>query len=261
MTLWDVVEEAQAKTRAARRERRKKVKEQRIIKEKFAEEREGFLKPVVAKTEKQRQYFRALNDPNVHVVVALGFHGSGKSYVSAVTAADKFRKGEIDKIIVARPYVQTGKTSGFKPGTSLEKLYPYVRNILDTVKERIGVGAYEVALKDGLTGQIEVQEVESIRGRSFDEPSFLIIDESQQTTPDEMKSIVTRISDKCKLVLAGDVRQKDIQGQSGMEWFIDFVERHNIKGVEIIDFCDPEDIVRGGFVKEIAVGLMKDNVK
>lgn len=245
--------------RGRKKRTKKDGKTQRVIKEKFLDERETFLKPVTAKTEKQKKYFKALNDPDVHVVVALGFHGSGKSYVSAVTAADKFRKGEINKIIVARPYVQTGRTSGYKPGSSLDKLYPYVRNILDTVKERIGGAAYEIALKDGLTGQIEVQELESIRGRSFDEPSFLIIDEAQQALPEEMKSIVTRISDKCKLVLAGDIRQKDIHGQSGMEWFIDFVKRHKISGVEIIDFCDPEDIVRGGFVRDIAVGLMKDS--
>lgn len=234
----------------------KKSSEKVIVKEKFMEER--VLKPVTAMTEKQKKYLKALNNPDVQVVVALGYHGTGKTFLAAVTAADKFRVKEITKIIVARPYVQTGRTSGYKPGSSFEKLYPYVRNVLDTVKQRIGIGAYETALRDGLTGGIEVQEVESIRGRSFDEPSFLIIDEAQQTTADEMESIITRISDKTKLVLCGDINQKDIHGKSGMEWFIDFVERHNIPGVEIVNFDDPQDIVRGGFVKNIAIGLMKD---
>jgi phosphate starvation-inducible PhoH-like protein len=173
-------------------------------------------------------------------------------------AADKFRKNEIKEIIVARAYVQTGKTSGFKPGTSLQKLYPYVRNVLDTIKQRIGHGAYEIALKDGESGEIQVQEVESIRGRSFDEKSFLIIDEGQQTTPEEMQSIVTRVSDNCKLVLCGDVLQKDIKGESGLEWFMSFAKRHNLKGVAVIDFDSPNDIVRGGLVKDIAIGLAKD---
>jgi len=229
----------------------------RVVKEKFLEERVSFA-PVVAKTQKQKEYFRLLNDPNIKAIVCLGYHGTGKTFCAAVSAADKFRKNEIEKIIVARAYVQTGKTSGFKPGSSLQKLYPYVRNVLDTIKSRIGVGAYEIALKDGDNGQIEVQEVESIRGRSFDIPSYLIIDEAQQTTPEEMQSIVTRVSDNCKLVLCGDVLQKDITGQSGLEWFMAFARRHNLQGVAVIDFNDPEDIVRGGLVKDIAIGMMKD---
>lgn len=231
----------------------------KTVKEKFSGERE--LPSVIAKTPKQKEYFRYLNDPNIKAIVVLGLHGTGKTYCAAVTAADKFRKNEIKKIIVSRAYVQTGKSSGLKPGTALEKLYPYVRNVLDTIKSRIGAGAYDVALKDGLTGAIEVQEVESIRGRSFDEPSWLMIDEAQQTTPEEMQSIVTRVSDDCKLILMGDILQKDIKGQSGLEWFMSFAKRHRLDGVAVIDFNDPEEIVRGGLVKDIAIGLAKDRSK
>lgn len=242
------------------REETKQARGEKSVKAKFLEERFN-LPPITAKTAKQKKYLADLEDPNIQAIVCLGFHGTGKTYCASVVAADKFRKNEIEKIIVARPYVQTGRTSGFKPGTSFDKLYSYVRNVLDTIKERIGTGAYENALKDGLTGQLEVQEIESIRGRSFDEKSFLIIDEAQQTTPDEMKSIVTRISDNCKLILCGDLRQRDIRGESGLEWFMKFAERHNLKGVSIVDFSDPEDIVRGGLVKDIAIGLMKDEGK
>ena len=90
-------------------------------KEKFLDERNN-LPPVVAKTAKQKEYFRLLNDPEIQAIVVLGLHGTGKTYCAAVTAADMFRKNEIEEIIVARAYVQTGKTSGFKPGTSLQKL-------------------------------------------------------------------------------------------------------------------------------------------
>lgn len=230
------------------------------IKEKFAEQRNN-PPPIVAKTAKQKEYFRLLEDPEVKAIVCLGLHGTGKTYCAAVVAADKFRKNEITQIIVARAYVQTGKTSGYKPGSSLQKLYPYVRNVLDTIKSRIGAGAYEVALKDGESGEIQVQEVESIRGRSFDEKSFLIIDESQQTTKEEMQSIVTRVSDNCKLILCGDILQKDIQGESGLEWFMSFTQRHGLKGVAVIDFNSPDEIVRGGLVKDIAIGMMKDRQK
>lgn len=227
------------------------------IKEKFKEERFN-PQPVVAKTPKQKEYFRLLDDPDIQAIVVLGLHGTGKTFCASVVAADKFRKNEIEKIIVARAYVQTGKTSGYKPGTSFEKLYPYVRNVLDTIRGRIGDAAYTIALKDGVKGDIEVQEVESIRGRSFDQKSFLIIDEAQQTTPEEMLSIVTRASDNCKIILCGDIGQKDIPGECGLEWFLTFAKRHNLKGVAIIDFSDPKDIVRGGLARDIALGLMKD---
>lgn len=228
----------------------------KVIKEKFQEERNP--PAIVAKTAKQREYLKMLNDPSIQAICVLGLHGSGKSFLAASVAADECRKGKISKIIVARPYVQTGKSSGSKPGSALEKLYPYVRNILDTVKQRIGTGAFEIALQDGIRGDIEVQEVESIRGRSFDLPSWLIIDEGQQTTEDEMIAIVTRVSDNCKLVLCGDENQRDIKGSSGLHWFMDFAKRHRLTNVGFINFDSPDDIVRGGLVREIAIGLMKD---
>lgn len=229
-----------------------------VIKPKFKECRQFEVSPVVAKTEKQKEYLRLLQDPDIKILIVRGLFGTGKTYLSACIAGDQLRKGIIEKVIVARPYVQTGKTSGFKPGSSLEKLFPYVRNVLDTMSKRMGAGAFEVALKDGISGAIEVQEVESIRGRSFDTPSFLIIDEAQQTTPEEMESIVTRISDNCTLVLCGDESQRDIKGKSGLAWFSEFAERHNLNGVGCVNFDSPDDIVRGGMVREIAIGLAKD---
>ena len=228
----------------------------KVVKEKFMVQRETPM--VVAKTEKQKHYLKLLNDPSVQIIVCLGLHGTGKSFLSASVAAEKFRKNQIKKIIVARAYVQTGKSSGYKPGSSLEKLYPYVRNVLDPIKVKLGTGAFEVALKDGSTGDIQVQEIESIRGRSFDEPSFLLIEEAQQTTPDEMLAIVTRIGDECKLVLSGDLDQKDVKGESGLKWFLDFAVKHQLKGVGYVNFDQPDDIVRGGMARDIAIGLMRE---
>lgn len=223
---------------------------------KFDEERNS-APPLVALNEKQQDYLHKLQTCNI--VIAKGIFGTGKTYMASARAADLLRKNDIDKIIVARPYVQTGKTSGFKPGTSLEKLFPYVRNMLDTIRKRMGDGPYYNALKDGLNGRIEVQELESIRGRSFDEKSFLLIDEAQQSTPEEMLSIITRISDNCTIVIMGDASQKDIHGMSGLEWIEQFLTRHNIAGVGIVSFDNVEDdIVRGGVVRDIAKGLMSD---
>lgn len=230
--------------------------EQKVIKEKFLHERES--DSIVAKTDKQKQYLKMLNDPKIQCIICLGWHGSGKTFLASSVAADKYRKNEIKKIIVARPYVQTGKSSGSKPGDSLAKLYPYVRNVLDTIRQRIGAGAFDIALQEGSRGDIEVQELESIRGRSFDMPSFVILDEAQQSTPEEMLAIVTRISDNTKLVICGDINQRDIRGESGLEWFLNFAKRHNLTGVGIINFNSVDDIVRGGLVREVAIGLVKD---
>ena len=228
----------------------------RKVNEKFSHEHKNA--PIVAMTEKQKKYLALLNDPNIQLLVVLGLHGVGKSFLSATVAADKYMKKEIDKIIVARPYVLTGKSTGLKPGSSLDKMYAYVRNVLDPMRKRMGGAVFDIALADGQKGTIEVQEVESIRGRSFDERSWLMIEESQQTTPEEMLAIITRVSDSCKLICSGDLNQRDVRGESGLKWLLDFVQRHNIKGVGVVNFDSPDDIVRGGLVREIAVGLMKE---
>ena len=235
---------------------RKKQKEKEFkatYNEKFAHERKP--EPLLPKTENQELYLENLKSCMVNI--AIGSAGTGKTFIPSALAADLYREKKIHKIVVARPYVQTGKSSGSKPGTSLMKLYPYVRNMLDTMKKRLGTAVYEIALKDGLVGDIEVCELESIRGRSFDEPTWLILDESQQATKDEMISIVTRLGDNCHFTACGDPNQKDIRGEGGLEWLLDFVERHDLD-VGVVEFTS-DDIVRGDFVKDVVKGLEKDN--
>ena len=243
-----------------RKSRREKIldtnSQGRQTKDKFKEQNRP--EPVVAKTEKQKKYISMLNDPKIQLIVCTGHFGVGKSFLSASVAADKFVRNEISKIIVSRPYVQTGKSSGSKPGTSLQKLYPYVRNVLDPIRKRMGSAKFEIALADGEKGDIEVQELESIRGRSFDESSFLLIEEAQQSTPEEMLAIVTRVGDNCKIIVSGDLNQRDVRGESGLKWLLDFVTRHKIPGVGVVTFDSPSDIVRGGLVRNIALGLLED---
>lgn len=233
---------------------------QRSDVEKCAHEKS--LPALTGKTQRQKEALQALQDPNVPVVILAGPAGVGKSYLPAAVAADAFRENKISRIIVARPYVQTGKTSGFKPGSSLEKLYPYVRNVLDTIQHRLGRGVFDNHLKDGLRGEIEVQELESIRGRSFMEPSFLIVDEAQQSTPEEMESIITRVGEGCKLVLTGDTAQKDVKGESGLEWVMDFFKRHGLSDNDVAHIkFGMEDCVRSGFVRKVLEGIEDDKNK
>lgn len=229
----------------------------KVVQPKFEEER--WQPPVQPLTKKQAEYIKLLNTNNI--VVVTGLFGTGKTFIPSCMAGDELRQGQTTKIIVARPYVETGKSSGAKPGTTLEKLFPLVRTMLDTIKSRMSYGAFTQHLKDGLTGSIEIQEIATIRGRSFDEDCWLILDEAQQSTPEEMLSIVTRISDNVKLVICGDLRQRDVRGESGLSWFMEFVKRNNIEGVAHIDFNEVSDIVRGGVVADIAKGLAKDRSK
>lgn len=224
----------------------------RTIKEKFVEERQHRAPPIVAKTENQKLYLKALYSKKL--IVGIGAAGVGKSFLAASVAADAFIKGEIDKIVVARPYVFMGKSSGYKPGSAYEKLYPFVRPMLDTIKQRIGNGAYESALA---SGAIEVCELESIRGRSFDGNVTIVLDEGQNAEPNEIKSIVTRLGEGATLVVCGDASQHDLRGQSGIDYLTYIINKYNISDTAIINFT-PDDIVRSGIVKEFVLAFTEE---
>lgn len=234
-----------APMKRGKRKRNNKPEDQgRVIKEKFKEERQHRSPPILAKTENQKTYLSYLKE--YKLVVAIGPAGCGKTYLPAAIAGDALLKGDIDKIIVARPYVTMGKNLGALPGDETEKLYPFVRPMLDTIKERIGAGSWDTALAKG---QVEVQALQSIRGRSFDGNMMVIIDEMQNATPEEVRSIVTRIGDGCQLVICGDPDQNDVRGLDGITYLTDVIDDHDIADTGIVEF-DLDDIVRSGMVKD-----------
>lgn len=210
----------------------------RIVNDKFQEVKP----PITAKTEAQKELFKAMRC-GIGIAV-IGPAGVGKTYVAAGNAADKLMKGEIDKICVSRPYVGMGKGMGFRPGSEFDKLLPYVLPIFDVFKKRMGRGALDSHISNE---NIELVPLETLRGRSF-ENAIVLIDECQNVTPKEMESIVTRIGQDCQLIMMGDLNpmQRDIQGESGLEWFCDMVEKYNIDGGEIVEFTI-DDCVRSSF--------------
>lgn len=224
--------------------------------EKFAEEREYNAPAIRPLNKKQGLYLHFLQTKKI--VIVNGVFGSGKTFMASAFAGQQLRKNEIDKIVVARPYVQTGKTSGFKPGNAMQKLWPYLRSMMDTIRRQVGGGAFAAMLGDGQNSRIEICEVESIRGRSFDERCFVLIDEAQQTSPEEMLSIITRVSDQATLVIMGDNSQRDIAGRSGLAWVTDFFTRHPDEEVGMVDFDSPDDVVRSGIGRQIALNLIED---
>lgn len=221
----------------------------RKIKEKFLDKR--VPPPVSAKTDLQKQIFKALATKQVVVVSAPA--GVGKSFCTMTVAADALMKGEIDKIYLARPAVGMGNTLGLLKGTLEEKYTPYLMPLIEVFTDRYGKGAFECALNNG---NIEMLPFEYCRGRNIH--GWAIVDEFQQASATEIYSVLTRITEGGKLILLGDRTQSDMKGQDGMSWLHDFVHRHNLyDSVEFIEGSS-DDIVRSGFVKTIVKAREQD---
>jgi phosphate starvation-inducible PhoH-like protein len=203
-------------------------------------------------TERQGDYLAALKGPNV--VVAVGYSGTGKSYMSAVHAANLYLNKEIDKIILTRPNVAVGKDLGFLPGMLEEKFQPWIMPILETLQQVMGKGVVETAVKNG---NIEFAPLAYMRGRSF-QNAFIILDEASNTTPAEMIMFLTRIGDNTKVVINGDVLQQDIKGSSGLQLLLDISKKYDID-VSLVEF-GVEDIVRSPICKQFVVAFTKEGL-
>ena len=216
----------------SRKERKQKPK--REVKEKFIEER-NTRAVLVAKTTKQARYIEAIN--NYTQTISLGCAGTGKTYVAATLASQLYLKGTIDKIILTRPNVPSSRSLGSFPGTLEEKMAPWAAPVVDVLKKYMG-GAYENAVR---RGAIIVAPFETMRGSSFSD-AFVIMDEAQNTTPDEMKMFTTRIGENCHIVINGDIKQSDVRHTSGLATIIELAQRYNLP-VPVIEF-GIEDVVR-----------------
>lgn len=199
------------------------------------------LPKLVPKTTTQADYIKAINSTQQTIV--LGPAGTGKTYIAATIAADLYYQKKINKIVLSRPNVSSGRSIGFFPGTLEEKMAPWMAPVIDVLVKRLGPGVVETALK---LGNIEVCPFETMRGRSFDD-AFIILDEAQNTTPAEMKMFLTRVGTNTKVVINGDVQQSDLTGQSGLLKALKMVERYNLP-VAVVEF-QASDIVRSDLCK------------
>jgi phosphate starvation-inducible PhoH-like protein len=241
-----------AGTNRVRQQERKSRKSKKTVAEKHMENRieEQKDKPIIAKTENQKKALASFEENIISLLS--GDAGSGKSYLASRWAAKELRLGHIDKIVIARPYVTMGKSVGLFPGDVRSKLGVFLLPLLNNIQAQLG-RSYEYYLN---SGEVEIHPLEAIRGMSF-ENCILIIDEFQNTTPEEVKSIVTRIGENCKLLLTGDKKQSDIRGKSGIVYLQEIVEKYDIKDVGIVTFTH-DDIVRSGIVKEFVIAFDKE---
>ena len=173
-------------------------------------------------------------------VVVLGPAGTGKTWIAATHAADLYRSRQVSKIILTRPNVPCGRSLGFFPGSLEDKFAPWAVPVVDAIKDRIGVAAYQIALK---RGDIEMVPFEVMRGRSWKE-AFVLLDEAQNTTPAEIKTFLTRVGEDCTVVINGDVSQCDLNEASGLSTVLQLIRSRSLP-VPVIEF-GLADIVRSG---------------
>lgn len=189
----------------------------------------------------QGEYLEAIK--NNEIIFGVGSAGTGKTYVAASYAAGELFHRRIDKIILTRPNVETGRGLGFLPGELDEKYAPYLQPFDTVFMRTLGKGFYEYALK---SKDIEPKPIGFMRGSSFDN-AIILVDEVQNLTKTEFKMLLSRIGKNCKVILSGDPKQVDIP-DSGLG---DAVRRlQGIPGIEIVHFMD-EDIVRSNMCKRV----------
>ncbi|MBF0388399.1 MAG: PhoH family protein [Candidatus Omnitrophica bacterium] len=227
-------------TRVAEQEKEGGLK--RLNKEKIELPVKGGL--VTPKTKGQIEYLEAIK--KYDIVFGIGPAGTGKTYLAMAMAVNALKKGLVRRVILTRPAVEAGENLGFLPGELEQKIMPYLRPLYDALYEMLEPEMVEQYSEQGI---IEIAPLAYMRGRTFNE-SFVILDEAQNSTPEQMKMFLTRMGFDSKTVITGDITQSDLpEGQA-----IGLVEaEHILKGVEEIKFVHltGEDTVRHELVQKI----------
>ncbi len=201
-------------------------------------------KPIKPRTLGQKKYISAIE--NNFVVFGIGPAGTGKTYLSVVMAVRALKEHEVSRIILTRPAVEAGEKLGFLPGDLQTKIDPYLRPLYDALFDTLGQEGFQRQMEKGV---IEVAPLAYMRGRTLDN-AFVILDEAQNTTPEQMKMFLTRLGSGSKMVVNGDVTQIDLPDgkRSGLVDAIKILK--NIEGIEQVRFTE-KDVVRFRLVAEI----------
>ena len=211
-------------------------------------------KPIKAKTMGQKRYVDAIKD-NV-ITLGIGPAGTGKTYLAVAAAVAAFRAKEINRIILTRPAVEAGERLGFLPGDLQSKVDPYLRPLYDALFDMLGAETYNKYLE---RGNIEVAPLAYMRGRTLDD-SFIILDEAQNTSREQMKMFLTRLGFGSKIVITGDITQIDLPADkvSGLREAM-----RVLKGVDDIAIMklNESDVVRHALVQKIIKAYEEDDTK
>lgn len=201
-------------------------------------------KPIKPKTINQKKYTDAIKKNTI--TFGIGPAGTGKTYLAMAMAIEAFKNDEVNRIILTRPAIEAGENLGFLPGDLQSKVDPYLRPLYDALYQIMGADSF---LHNSEKGLIEVAPLAYMRGRTLDN-AFIILDEAQNTTPAQMKMFLTRIGFNSKIVVTGDLTQKDLpKGQvSGLETAVRILG--GIEDIEIIRLTN-QDVVRHPLVQKI----------
>jgi len=201
---------------------------------------------ILPRNKHQETYMLKLLDPKKDIVFGVGPAGTGKTLIAVQVAVKLFKEGEIDKIIVTRPAVSVDEDLGFLPGTLEQKMAPWTRPIFDVLREYFNAKEIEGMIEEGI---IEIAPLAYMRGRTF-KNAFVLADEMQNATPNQMKMLLTRLGEGSKMAVTGDLAQADRLKDNGLIDFITQLESKHLKHLDIVHF-EQGDIERHEAVKEV----------
>lgn len=200
-----------------------------------------------ARNNHQKEYLDKLQDDSKHILFAVGPAGTGKTMLAVQVGIKLFQEGKYDKIVVTRPAVSVDEDLGFLPGTMQEKMAPWTRPIFDVLGEYYNKKDIENMINEGV---VEISPLAYMRGRTF-KNAYIIADEMQNATQNQMKMLLTRLGENSKMVVTGDLAQADRLKDNGLINFIERTEQHKrLEHIDVVRF-DSFDIERHDAVKEI----------
>ena len=201
---------------------------------------------LIPRNRNQENYILQLLDPEKDIVFGIGPAGTGKTMLACQSAVKNFLEGNVDRIVVTRPAVSADEDLGFLPGTLEEKMAPWTRPIFDVFREHFYANEIENMISEGV---IEISPLAYMRGRTFKD-SYIIADEMQNATPNQMKMLLTRIGTNSKMVVTGDLNQADRLKDNGLIDFIGHLKDYNATRITVVNFTN-RDIERHEAVKEV----------
>ena len=201
---------------------------------------------ILPRNQNQEAYLLKLLDYKKDIVFGIGPAGTGKTLIAVKVAVKLFKEGAIQKIIVTRPAVSVDEDLGFLPGTLEQKMAPWTRPIFDELREYFTSREISMMIDEGI---IEICPLAYMRGRTF-KNAFILADEMQNATPNQMKMLLTRIGENSKMVVTGDLAQADRLSDNGLITFIDNLQNRDLTCIDLVRFY-MNDIERHHAVKEV----------